>query len=389
MSDTGMRRPLVPLLLLPLASFAALAACSDTNAIGAGGAGNARSAAQAIVNGTVDTTRPDVLLLQDDTAAGFRCTATLIAPNLVVTARHCVGMRASPPASTLCQGDGTTNGAQPLPDYAGDFPAAPMVLSDKPGGTILARGMTVYDDNSTTTCAHDLALIALDRNVAGITPSEIRRTPLAVSDVLVAMGFGWTNPAATINATERMRGDTSVLALGPVVVTFKPFGDAMSADAMVAAAGGEIVVQGITMTGDSGGPAFDSAGRIAAVISRGYNDATYGPGTFTTLAAHLAIIDAALAATGNTTDGGVDTLPDALAPKPDAGGALDASRPLVSPDAAEASATGTDPGFGRPVPGCAAASSMPARGSDLGAMALVAALAWLGAKRRRHARAWA
>ncbi len=381
----AMQRPLVPLLLLPLASFAALAACSDTNAVEARGAGGVRSTAQAIVNGTVDTTRPDVLLLQDDTAAGFRCTATLIAPNLVITARHCVGMRASPATSTLCQGDGTTNGAQSLPDYAGDFPAAPMVLSDKPGGTILARGTTVYDDNSTTTCAHDLALIGLDRKVAGITPSEIRRTPLAVNDVLVAMGFGWTNPAATINATERMRGDTSVLALGPVVVTFKPFGDAMSADAMVAAAAGEVVVQGITMTGDSGGPAFDSAGRIAAVISRGYNDATYGPGTLTTLAAHLAVIDAALAATGNVPDGGVDTLPDALAPKPDAGG--DAGRPLEPPDAAEPLPRGTDTGFGRPVPGCAAASSMPGRGSDHGAMALVAALAWLGGKRRRHARA--
>jgi hypothetical protein len=386
MSGMGTRRPLVPLLLLlPLASFAALTGCSDTNAVEARGNGNARSAAQAIVNGTVDTTRPDVLLLQDDTAAGFRCTATLIAPNLVITARHCVGMRASPATSTLCQGDGTTNGAQSLPDYAGDFPAAPMVLSDKPGGTILARGMTVYDDHSTTTCAHDLALIGLDRDVVGITPAEIRRTPLAVNDVLVAMGFGWTNPAATINATERMRGDTSVLSLGPVVVTFKPFGDAMSADAMVAAAAGEVVVQGITMTGDSGGPAFDSAGRIAAVISRGYNDATYGPGTFTTLAAHLAVIDAALAATGNVTDGGVDTLPDALSPKPDAGDGV--SRPLEPPDAAEPPPTGTDTGFGRPVPGCAAASSMPSRGSDLGAMALVAALAWLGAKRRRRARA--
>lgn len=404
MSGMGMRRPLVPLLLLPLASFAALTACSDTNAVGAHGeaheeargAGNARSTAQAIVNGTVDTTRPDVLLLQDDTAAGFRCTATLIAPNLVVTARHCVGMRASPSTSTLCQGDGTTNGAQSLPDYAGDFPAAPMVLSDKPGGTVLARGMTVYDDNSTTTCAHDLALIGLDRNVAGITPSEIRRTPLAVNDVLVAMGFGWTTPAATINATERMRGDTSVLALGPVVYTFKPFGDAMSADAMVAAAGGEIVVQGITMTGDSGGPAFDSAGRIAAVISRGYNDATYGPGTFTTLAAHLAVIDAALAATGNTADGGVDTLPDALAPKPDAGGdgALDPGFGVPATDAGVVTPPGnaTTSSSG----GCSAtahrstdAPASPASGSSAAIATLGLLLLALAERRRRGMRVMA
>ena len=151
--------------------------------------------------GTVDTTRPDVLLLQDDTVPGFRCTATLIAPNLVVTARHCVGKRAVPAATTLCQGDATTNGAQSLPNYTGDVDAAPMYFSDAPGGTILARAQTIYDDGATTTCAHDLALIGLDRNVVGITPSEIRRTPLAVGDALVAMGFGWTDRMATINAT--------------------------------------------------------------------------------------------------------------------------------------------------------------------------------------------
>ena len=379
-----------PLVVVLLASIAALAACSDTSAVGAQ---PTRTTAQAIVGGTVDTTRPDVLLLQDDTAAGFRCTATLIAPNLVVTARHCVGKRAVPSASTLCQGDATTNGAQSLPDYAGDVAAAPMYLSDKPGGTILARGLLVYDDNATTTCAHDLALIGLDRNVAGITPSEIRRTPLAVSDALVAMGFGWTDRFASVNATERMSGNTSVLALGPVVYTFKPFGNAMSADDVVAAAGGEIVVQGITMTGDSGGPAFDAAGRIAAVVSRGYGDATYGPGTFTTLAAHLAVIDAALAATGNTPDGGVDTLPDALAPKPDAGDAgpvdpgfggpgTDAGA-VTSPGNATTSSSGGCSATGHASPG--------SPGADAGSGAAIATLGLLllalAERRRRGASA--
>jgi len=369
-----------------LASFAALAACSDTSAVDARDTRDTRATrttASAIVGGTVDTTRPDVLLLQDDTVPGFRCTATLIAPNLAVTARHCVGKRAVPAASTLCQGDATTNGAQSLPDYAGDVDAAPMFFADAPGGTILARAQTIYDDGSTTTCAHDLALIGLDRNVVGITPSEIRRTPVAVGDALVAMGFGWTDRMATVNAAQRMSGSTSVLALGPVVYTFKPFGDAMTADDMVAAAAGEIAVQGITMTGDSGGPAFDAAGRLAAVVSRGYADAFYGPGTFTTLAAHLATIDAALAATGNIPDGGVDTLPDAIAPRPDAGGDAE-SPPVEMPDAATV-ANPADPGSGHASSGCSFATSMPKDETGSGAMALVAALGLALVKRRRPA----
>jgi hypothetical protein len=346
---------------------------------------------QAIVAGAVDTTRPDVLLLQDDTAPGFRCTATLIAPNLVVTARHCVGKRAVAGTSTLCQGDATDNGAQSLPDYMGDVAAAPMYFSDAPGGTILARALTVYDDGSTTTCAHDLALIGLDRNIVGITPSEIRRTPVAVGDPLVAMGFGWTDRMATINATQRMSGTTSVLALGPVVYTFKPLGDAASPDNFVAAAGGEIAVQGITMTGDSGGPAFDASGRLAAVVSRGYSDAYYGPGTFTTLAAHLATIDAALAATGNIPDGGVDMLPDAVAPKPDAGG--DAGGPDTNPPLDQDAAFGASPTAAAPSSssgGCSAtgavsgASSAPGSGAGLAAVSLLAAAL---VERRRRARA--
>ena len=341
-----------------------------------------RSDTQAIVGGAVDTTRADVLLLQDDTAPGFRCTATLIAPNLAVTARHCVGKRAVPNASTLCHGDATNNGAQSLPNYAGDVDAAPMFFSDAPGGTLLARAQSIYDDGATTTCAHDLALIALDRSVVGITPSEIRRTPLAAGDALVAMGFGWTDRMATVNATQRMSGTTSVLALGPVVYTFKPFGDAMMAEDTVAAAAGEIAVQGITMTGDSGGPAFDASGRLAAVVSRGYSDAFYGPGTFTTLAAHLATIDAALAATGNVTDGGVDTLPDALAPKPDAGGDAE-TPPLEMPDAATAGPSAVDPGTSRPSSGCSATTSAPADASSSSVGALIAALGLVLAKRRR------
>ncbi|MDB4936612.1 MAG: hypothetical protein JWP87_3584, partial [Labilithrix sp.] len=279
--------------------------------------------ASAIVGGSVDATRPDVLLLRDDTLAGFRCTATLIAPNLAITARHCVGKRAVPAASTLCKGGATDEGAQSLPNYQGDVDAPPMYFSASPSGPELARAAKIYDDGSTTTCSHDVALIELDKPIAGIVPSELRRTPLSVSDSLVAMGFGWTDRNATINADQRMKGTTSVLALGPTVYAFNPLGDPMATSQSVAIATGELGVQGITMTGDSGGPAFDANGKLAALVSRGYSDAYYGPGTFTAIAAHLATIDGALAASGNPPmpDGGDDTLPDAaaLTPQPEAG----------------------------------------------------------------------
>jgi hypothetical protein len=341
-----------------------------------------RAKASAIVGGAVDTSRPDVLLLRDDTAAGFRCTATLIAPNLVITARHCVGKRAVPAASTLCKGGSTDEGAQSLPSYQGDVDALPMYFSLSPSSAIVARGAKVYDDGSTTTCAHDVALIGLDRNVSDITPAKLRLAPLAQGDALVAMGFGWTDRNATVNATERMSGTTSVLALGPTVYSFKPLGDPMATSQPLAIAAGEVGVEGITMTGDSGGPAFDSSGRLAALVSRGYSDAYYGPGTFTGIAAHLATIDAALVATGNA------PIADAGAPEPPDGGsspdAADAGPPLETPPPDARDGGDEDPGFGHASSGCAVVAR-PTQSSrtepDLAAAACVA-LAIAFARRR-------
>ena len=371
------------------------AACSGGGGDWGGGGDSAgsrepaRDTSEAIVGGTTDTTRPDVLILQDDTLAGFRCTATLIAPNLVITARHCVGKRST--GSALCRGNATDDGAASLPNYGGDASAAPMYLASSPSGALLARGATIYDDGSTTACAHDVALIGLDRKITSITPALLRRTAVAPGDPLVVMGFGWTDRMATINATERMKGTTSVLVQGPTVYTFQPLGDAMAAPAKVAIATGEIGVQGITMTGDSGGPAFDAMGRLTAVVSRGYADAYYGPGTLTTVAAHLATIDAALMATGNAPpakDGGADA---ATPPPPDSG----AGSSGTSPPAGNASDAGGSSGASAAAPpatgdasGCSASArpaSLTTRASGALVSALLALFAVAVTRRRRRA----
>lgn len=334
--------------------------------------GSIGAAAAAIVGGTIDSARPDVLLLRDDTLAGFRCTATLIAPNLVITARHCVGSRAA--GTTLCRGGATDDGAAALPNYQGDVEAAPMYFSRSPGSPLLARGAAIYDDGSTTTCGHDVALIGLDRAVAGISPSPLRRAPLAQGDSLVVMGFGWTDRNATVNASERMKAEVSVLALGPLVYSFKPFGDAMATADAVAIAAGEVSVTGVTMTGDSGGPAFDSAGRLAALVSRGYGDAYYGPGTLTSIAAHLAIIDAALTATGNSpvADAGLDAAGVAPGDRGEPSATPPAARPATDGGAADGTSEGSPGGCSATGHRAASASTASARERTELAFALLA-----------------
>ncbi|MBX3186464.1 MAG: trypsin-like serine protease [Labilithrix sp.] len=335
-----------------------------------------RSSAQAIVSGTPDATRPDVLVLLED-ASSFRCTATLIAPNLVITARHCVGK--STGSTALCRGDATDDGAQALPVYAGNVDAAPMFVAATPSTTALARAKTIYDDGATTTCGHDVALIELDRKIAGIVPAKLRRTPLAPGALLVVMGFGWIDRNQSVNATERMRGSTNVLALGPTVHSFKPFGDAMATSQLVAVGPGEIAVSGVTTTGDSGGPGFDAAGDLATLVARGYGDPFYGPGTFTSVAAHLATIDDALTKSGNP-----PTSVDAGAPAQDAG--VDAARPEVdaAPDPVDSGASAAAPDEAS---GCAIAraSRSPRGAVSVLALSILAALAARRAARPRSA----
>lgn len=61
---------------------------------------------QGILGGTVDKTDNAVVAILTNSAEGISlCSGTLIAPNLVLTAQHCV---ATPPSNTTC-GHGFTN----------------------------------------------------------------------------------------------------------------------------------------------------------------------------------------------------------------------------------------------------------------------------------------
>lgn len=325
--------------------------------------------ARAIIAGTPDTTRPDVMVLRDD-GSTLRCTVTLIAPNLVVTARHCVGKTTG--STQLCRGDATDDGAQSLPVYSGNVAAAPLYVAATPSTAAVARVLAIHDDGATTTCGHDVAFLQLDRAVPGIVPAKIRRTPAPKGTPLTVMGYGWIDRAATINATERMKGTASVLGLGPVVYIFKPFDDGARATDRAAIAAGEIAVTGISASGDSGGPGFDAAGELAAIVARGYPDPAYGPGTMTTMAAHLATIDSALVASGNPplppVDAGADAGPAADAgANADAGAGTGADAAAAADAGAGAAADPGDDGSG----GCAATSRpLPSSSSSTSTAAL-------------------
>jgi Trypsin len=181
----------------------------------AGPSGSEESAARSdepIQGGTVDTTHDfavGVIQVMANGDVAF-CSGVLLAPNLVVTARHCVSTLAS--AEINCatsKFSGTLPASDMFVTESADFSTAgqrdfiPVVGGDGgPDGIVVPAAPSV--------CGNDIALLVLSRSI--VLPQYVTPTinpPMtdhqAYTTAITAIGYGIDSPTDTTGATAGVR----------------------------------------------------------------------------------------------------------------------------------------------------------------------------------------
>lgn len=248
----------------------ALAGCSSSAGEPVG------SAPHAISGGVTDLSHRHVfLLLAYKDGHQSMCTATLVAPNLLLTARHCVS--AGSHEDVLC---GDAELGEP---YSADVFFAtndPQPREESP--FFGARDVKVPVQGGDT-CGYDIALIVLDENVpAKLATPAVPRIDREVmpGETYTAVGYGVDeNGESTGTRMERtgLNVECQPGSCGSGVESTEFRGET-----------------GIC-SGDSGGPALDAEGKVVGVVSRGGPECStpiYG----TVTAWRKFLIDAALEA---------------------------------------------------------------------------------------------
>ncbi len=228
---------------------------------------------QPVIAGSPSTAEHDavvVLALFRDGARLGLCSATLVAPNLVLTARHCVS---DVDEQAGCYTDGTPiagaglHGDHPASEVAVYVPKNGVVTSTADEMLATARGKTlVVDDTATTICNRDLAFVVLDRNVSAPVARLRLGGPKADEDVTV-VGWGVTE-SGTLPSQRMERGGIPLVGAGPMLYPN---------DQRYGVGDAEFMIGESACLGDSGGPALGPSGAVVGVASRAGNGQARDP----------------------------------------------------------------------------------------------------------------
>jgi MYXO-CTERM domain-containing protein len=303
---------------------------------------------------------PGVVALRVGTGSTFElCSGALIAPNVVLTARHCVTKNAT--SSVSCDENGrSANGRHVSEDedpatigvYIGSAPS----FAKPPVST----GRAIVAPTGPYLCDSDIALLVLEKPIKDVAPLPVRiHSAARKGEMIRSVGYGQNDKSSPIGTRFRRAG-VAVLAQGKAVSASKtPLG------------AHEFEVGQSICQGDSGGPAIsEETGAIIGVVSRGGGCGDDFGHIYTTTAGFDSLFAGAFELSGAH-----PTVEDGDAP---ANGPSTRSKSTGPPGETAAAPMQTQAG-------CSVTPRSAATAPATAGVAVLAAAAALGARRRRRA----
>ncbi len=231
-----------------------------------------------------------IMMLQGERA----CTASLVAPNLMLTARHCVSDFDD--GTYTCDPEGIVDPNQPrIPSSAGSigstlppeeikfFMGQEVLVDDEP----VATGVRVFAPTTDTICRNDIALVQIEPEI------DLPRWPIRLyegtfpGDPMLVSGYG-------------LNGENNLLTRNEREVTVDKVGESEYYPVVGRATVRAFTVGQSVCQGDSGGPAISDRGAIAGVFSLVNFDcmSSLASNTFTQVAAFQALVETAFEEAG-------------------------------------------------------------------------------------------
>lgn len=237
---------------------------SGSVACGSSGSERVEQRTEAVINGEPSGPEDDavVFLVATRPTVIESCTATLVAPNLVITARHCVAEFENKtftctPEGELAPGSrGGTMGPLLPPE------AVAIERGAGPNPEFVAQGIQIFSVQTPSICRNDIAMVLLDRDVENVPIMPLRLDAgNEPGERIRIVGYGLDEN--NVFGVRHTRSGITVSQVGPS--EFRPDADSIPPRTF-------LTLGPMLCIGDSGGPAFTEFGAVTAVWSQVVGD---------------------------------------------------------------------------------------------------------------------